>query len=325
MKIAFLFLTMGDIYFPELWEEYFKDRWNNIEIFCHPKYPEKVITPWLKKGILPNENLVETKWGYLSNAYIELLMYSCAHSKCDKFIFISESCLPIKSFNKLYDKLNNDNIKTSYISHQKDILNVTPTFEKNLNKYSDDIKNNKIEKININKYIVALMKKGIYPPSNITIKKHTGWFCLSKYHVIKLLQIPTTYMHDQNILGDEYFLSGLINLNDNLIKEFKLIATTWNVKQYGEYSAQIKKKYLLKESLNKNKDKQKIKKLDKQIIELRLLKENTVAHPIKYTNIDNVLLNYITNSESFFFRKFALEENKNIITNIHDNIKKLIS
>ena len=52
MKIAFLFLTINDINFPEIWEYYFKNNYDKISIYCHPKYPENIKTPWLKKNII---------------------------------------------------------------------------------------------------------------------------------------------------------------------------------------------------------------------------------------------------------------------------------
>jgi hypothetical protein len=322
MKIAFLFLTIEDIYYPNIWNNYFKNNWDNIEIFCHPKYPEKIKTEWLKNSILPKKHLVETKWGYLSNAYIELLLYACKHSKCDKFIFISESCLPIKSFNELYKMLMKDNINTSYISHQVDIKNMKTTYESILNDYAKNIINNKINKKDINKYILKLMKENIYPSTNNILNKHTGWFCLSRFHLKKLLKMPLTYMCDKIELGDEHFLSGLSNLHDNLIKEFKIIDTTWNIKLYKEYSKQIKNIYNIKEKLEKeDKNKNEIDKYNKLIIELRQKKLDSLAHPIKYSDINKELLLYIKNSKSFFFRKFSMPEKSN---NIEKTITTLI-
>ena len=113
-----------DLNFPNIWTYYFKDNWDKVEIFSHPKYPEKIKTEWLKKGILPEKYLVETRWGYLTNAYIELLRYALNNSNCDKFMFVSESGLPIKPFYKFYDMLKNGNIKTSYIKSAKESNNV---------------------------------------------------------------------------------------------------------------------------------------------------------------------------------------------------------
>ena len=49
MKIAFLFLTIDNVKFPKIWDYYFKNNLNKINIYCHPKNPENVTIPWQKK------------------------------------------------------------------------------------------------------------------------------------------------------------------------------------------------------------------------------------------------------------------------------------
>ena len=117
MKIAFLFLTIDDLLFPQIWEYYFKNNFDKINIYCHPKYPEKINTKWLKKSVV--KKLTKTKWGHFTNAIINLFKAALLDKDNQKFIIVSESCLPIKSFTKLYYFLKNDNIKTSYIHLRK--------------------------------------------------------------------------------------------------------------------------------------------------------------------------------------------------------------
>ena len=59
-KIAFLFLTRDNVHHPDIWKRYFKGHQKKINIYCHPKEPEKVTVDWQKKHIIPN--LVETGW-----------------------------------------------------------------------------------------------------------------------------------------------------------------------------------------------------------------------------------------------------------------------
>ena len=68
-KIAFLFLTLDNVNFPKIWDEYFKGHENKYNIYIHPKYPEKVF--WHKENII--KNLKETAWGFITKAYIELM------------------------------------------------------------------------------------------------------------------------------------------------------------------------------------------------------------------------------------------------------------
>ena len=113
MKIAFLFLTIDNVRFPEIWEYYFKNNNDKFNIYCHPKYPDKVTVSWQKKNIITN--LVPTKWGFLTDATVNLLFSALQNKDNFKFILVSESCLPIKSFDILYKFLNKNHINTSYI------------------------------------------------------------------------------------------------------------------------------------------------------------------------------------------------------------------
>jgi hypothetical protein len=113
MKIAFLFLTMDNINWPIFWNHYFKGNESKFNIYVHPKYPNKVTIPWMKKNII--KNLVDTQWGIIVNAYINLMEEAMKDKNNQKFITISESCIPYKSFDELYKFLIKDNIKTSYI------------------------------------------------------------------------------------------------------------------------------------------------------------------------------------------------------------------
>ena len=321
MKIAFLFLTIGDLNFPDIWKQYFKGNWNNIEIFCHPKYPEKVKTEWLKKGILPKENLVETKWAFLTNAYIELLIYSIINSKCDKFIFVSDSCLPIKSFNKLYNMFSKDNINTSYISYEFDSTGKHMDRRKTLKEYGMKINNGDYDKNDINKYLKALIEKKYILPTTIELSKHSGWFCLSRYHVKKLLNNPLTYLYDKVSVGDEHILSFLIFSNDKYIKRFKMTEVIWDFKTHAIINIEIKKLYEEKEKIDAKVYPDKIMEYDKIIKEKRYQRAESIYHPLQYNEIDDNLLNILKKTKSFFFRKIVKSDKP---TNVKKVILKLI-
>ena len=115
-KIAFLFLTIDNINHPFFWEEYFKNNDDKINIYCHPKNPENVTIPWLKKKII--SKLVETEDGYITKAYFNLLAAALGDKNNTKFITISESCIPLISFDKLYKNIM-EYPQRSYIKFMK--------------------------------------------------------------------------------------------------------------------------------------------------------------------------------------------------------------
>lgn len=159
-KIAFLFLVINDINFPTIWENYFRGNEGKYSVYCHPKNPENVVTPWLRDNIVPH--LVETSWGYITNAYFTLLYEALKDPLNQKFIVISESCLPLRSFDALYGKLTRDDVRTSYIRFWE----ITPY-------------DSRERLMNQDRYSYMIEKFGRFT-------KHYARFCLSRYHVLKL-------------------------------------------------------------------------------------------------------------------------------------------
>ena len=106
-KIAFLFLTIDNLKHSNIWNMFFdkidKKKYN---IYVHPKNVNKVTDK-----LLTSANLIktpaETKHGYLVKG-MKLLMDTALKDKDNKyFIFVSDSCIPIKKFDKVYDDITN--------------------------------------------------------------------------------------------------------------------------------------------------------------------------------------------------------------------------
>ena len=116
-KIAFLFLTIDNVYYPQIWERYFQECPLKKSIYVHPKYPEQVTVPWMKDHII--EDLVPTKWGHLTNAFYQLLKAAFKDKMNSHVIFISDSCLPIRKLSTLDKYIHSYPRKTSFI-HFKD-------------------------------------------------------------------------------------------------------------------------------------------------------------------------------------------------------------
>ena len=270
MKVALLFLTIGDIHFPNIWNNYFKNYLDYINIYCHPKYPQNIKTTWLKNSII--NKLSDTKWGHFTNAIINLLKSALLNKDNQKFIILSESCLPIKPFKELYSFLKKDSPKTSYVK---------------IRKFDD----HNIKKSNLpNNYL------------NYDLIKHSGWFCLSRHHVKKLLINNDIYKFNKVIAGDENILSLIFP--DKNIKDFEIIYSNWehNKSKIDEINKKLKILYEKKESENTS-------KYNKQILNLRIEKSHLGKHPKTYDQLNESELNEIKNSESFFFRKFSPKSN----------------
>ena len=283
-KIAFLFLILDNPNFPKIWNKYFRGNREKYEIYIHPKYPDKVI--WKKKNVI--NNLQETSWGFITKAYIELLKEAYKDTNNYKFITISESCIPIKSFDIFY----NDVIKDP---------------------------RSWIKKMNISKYNLQsrLEPEKIKSKHKIIPKffiKNYARFCLNRTHVQLLLQKTEElkFFHNMHV-GDEFFLTVLNPIKN--VRDFAVIYDDWDYinKQKTNVLNKIKKLYEEQEKTGKN--------LMVQITELKKEKERLYElskNPKTIINVEEDL-EKIKDCESYFYRKFAKNSNiekywKEIIT-----------
>jgi hypothetical protein len=222
-KIAFLFLTLTDVNFPKIWDEYFKGHEGKYTIYIHPKFPEQVT--WHKDRII--SNLKETAWGFITKANTELLKEAIKDKDNYKFISLSETCLPIQSFDRLYEILTKD----------------------------DDswIKLMKITKYKFNQVLKKTPGKFIH---------HYARFCLNRHHVKKILinRDKLSFFHNMHV-GDEYFLSVLYPLRN--FKDREITFDDWEYTQnlYQSINNKIKQLYEDQERKNTTENSEEIKKL----------------------------------------------------------------
>ncbi len=103
-KIAFCFLTMGDINQLNIWKDFFKGHENKYNIYIHPKDSSKVSKSYKKYIIKKNIN---TQWGDISlvNATLELFREAYKDKKNKLFILLSDSCIPLYNFDYIYNYL----------------------------------------------------------------------------------------------------------------------------------------------------------------------------------------------------------------------------
>ena len=265
-KIAFLFLTLDNPHFTDLWDEYFKGHENKFNIYIHPKYPQKVT--WNKQHII--QNLKETKWGFIVNAYYELLHAAYNDDLLNyKFVTISESCVPIKSFDKFY----------------KDVMDDPRSWVKimDISKYDQGARINVQPKKNRPKKFI----------------KHYARFCLNRHHVKKLLskQDKLRFFYNMHV-GDEFFLSVLKNIQHEA-RNFAVTHDDWDY---------VKKKVkMLKNKKKKLYELQESKKIDctKKLAQITELINDIAKNPKTIVDVTTDDLQNITMSESYFYRKFS--------------------
>jgi len=285
-KIAFLFLTMDNVGFPNIWEDYFKDNMDKINIYCHPKNKDLVTNNFLKNNII--SNIKETSWGDLLDAILSLLTEALNDNTNNYFVLISDSCLPIKSFDSFYNFLFGNNKNISYVDLNDDFL---------------------IDKKESIEYLYRKKGLGKYFDRDYKFTKHSQWFCLSRYHVNKLLndKMKSTMNKFINIhTGEELFLTVLFP--DENIKNFPINYANWKEKYKAvELTKKINNLWIEYDKSN-HKDKFAIRHKINKLIKIR---KNYGAHPKLYSLIDINTVNEIQSLDSFFLRKFSIDSNIN--------------
>lgn len=115
MKLAFCFLIREDFNKTDLWIDFFKDVPSDLyEIYIHRAYITPQHCDFVKKYTI--REYVKTKWaGNLYDA-VKLLYKHGIEDNCDKFILLSESHVPVRSFKYVYDYLSK-NLDVSHISY----------------------------------------------------------------------------------------------------------------------------------------------------------------------------------------------------------------
>jgi hypothetical protein len=194
-KIAFLFLTLDNPNFPKIWNSYFRGHTDKYSLYIHPKYIDKVT--WKKKNVIGQ--LKETEWGFITRAYIELMKEAYKDVDNYKFVTISESCIPIKSFDKFYeDCVMND--PRSWIKSMK------------MGRYNYQGRLDLVKTLPKPKYFI----------------KNYARFCLNREHVRLLLlknnEGKMNFFHNMQV-GDEYFLSVLYPLKN--VRDFAVTYDDW--------------------------------------------------------------------------------------------------
>lgn len=107
-KVALLFLTRSNLNHPELWKDWIDEEKYNV--YNHAKY--EVTDPWFSQFRIdetqPNE------WGFLIYAQQALLRAAVKDPENYKFVFLSESTIPLRTSDEVYDYLTAE--EESYMS-----------------------------------------------------------------------------------------------------------------------------------------------------------------------------------------------------------------
>ena len=268
-QIAFLFLILDNPNFPKIWDSYFRGNKDKYNIYIHSKQKEKTL--WKSKNII--EKIQETSWGHIVSAYIELFREAYKNPNNMKFLTISESDIPIKSFDTFYDDCISD--KRSWIKFLK------------IKNYNWKERINKQPNKNKPKHFI----------------KHLARFCLNREHVGELLQKSKEkqleFFYKMHV-GDEFFLSVLYPINN--VRDFAVVYDDWDYIEHEKQKIKNEKRkcYEIQEKTGKDMS-QELKTLQNKF-------NNIAKSPKTIVDVKDDL-EKIKKCKSYFYRKFSKDSN----------------
>ncbi len=98
-KIAFLFLTIGNVYHDTTWRNFLTGQEQRYTLYVHSKHPLSD-NSFFKKSEMTYK--VPTTWANTMNAQIALLKEALRDPHNEKFVFVSESTIPLATFDEVY-------------------------------------------------------------------------------------------------------------------------------------------------------------------------------------------------------------------------------
>jgi hypothetical protein len=112
-KIALLFLFVGDHQKKGLWDELLTPVKDKFNLYVHAKQPLQ--DPFFKQFVIQEK--VPTTWASHINAWRALMKEAYKNKENYKFVYLSDSCVPMYPLSKIYDKLVADSF--GYMAHKK--------------------------------------------------------------------------------------------------------------------------------------------------------------------------------------------------------------
>jgi hypothetical protein len=261
MKLGFLFLCKNNINQLQLWLDFFKNNYDKCNIYIHSYDQENITQDFIKKYHI--DKVLDTGWGDIYDV-VRYVMNISIKNNDYKLILLSESNIPTKSFDYIYNYLTKDN---------KGYLNYDTT--------SDYLTNMKIRRYNLNCKNVKEFKENI-DFSHWYINE--AWIIFNKemikiivnddkYHII----FKNCFCPDENYPIYLYSLYNKLDLFNNI----KTTYTNWNTnyingKKHPKLYEDIDDE-LLKELSNHN------------ILFARKFTDNINIYNKIYSNLDKII------------------------------------
>ena len=198
-KIAFMFLTRNNLIKPELWYKFLNEGRDKCNIYFHTKEKDKIVQKFVKDNQI--EKHVHTKWG--TSSLVTASNYLIEEALKDEtnkyFVLVSETCIPLYTFNYIYKKLFSSNKSYLYTG-------LTPTRGVKVYEETLDIVYSKISNPE------ELVDRD-------TIMRNSQWMILNREHA----EISNRYNYEHLFknfkVADEWYYWNVLNKHDQNFKD----------------------------------------------------------------------------------------------------------
>ena len=102
--VALLFMVYDQIDHEAIWDEWLRGHADKFHVFVHSKHPVRIGLKSVPVTVVPS---IPTEWGTFSlvEAQVQLLNHALDRHSAMKFVFLSNSCIPVKEVDVVYDEL----------------------------------------------------------------------------------------------------------------------------------------------------------------------------------------------------------------------------
>ncbi|CAI7805314.1 unnamed protein product [Closterium sp. NIES-54] len=214
-RIAFMFLTRGPLPLAPLWEKFFYGHEGRYAVYVHASQPNFTFpsnfSPVFVDRQIPGGKV---EWGRMSVVAAErrLLAYAVTDKRNEYFVLVSESCIPLWSFDYIHNYISSTHI--SFVEAHRD------PFDEAFGRYLPDI------------HMPAISRKDFL--------KGSQWFAMQRRHAELVLQDTEHYLvhskscqwraqHSKYCCSDEHYLQILLALKDPAgISRFPVTLADWS-------------------------------------------------------------------------------------------------
>ena len=111
-KIGFLLLAEHGLAHPQVWADFLRSHEHRYRFFSLVKQVDQVSEPWLRHTLIEEYVQTDHSDNYphtgLMIGQTALLRAGLAQQDCSKFLFVSETCVPIRRFDHVHRELTKD-------------------------------------------------------------------------------------------------------------------------------------------------------------------------------------------------------------------------